>query len=785
MTQPGFLLAAGEFNGVRVVLGFVAKVAFVLAFAFAAPSLIVGVSTAVAQNQPFTEGEIIQEIRIDGTQRVDPATVLSYMQVQPGDPFDPFVVDESLKSIFDTGLFADVTLRREGGVLIVVVDENPMINRIAFEGNRRIENNTLQSEIQLRPRVVYTQTRVQNDVQRMLDLYQRRGRFAASVEPKLIELDQNRVDLVFEIEEGPVTEIDSINFVGNENFSAGSLREVISTRESAWYRFLSSSDVYDPDRLAFDRELLRRHYLEEGYADFRVVSSVAELNLDRSAFIITFTVEEGERYRFGEIDLVSQLRGVDAEELRPLLRMSEGDWYDAIEVEDSVDDISEYLAERGYPFVDVNPRPQRDREARTIGITFEVSEGPRVYVERIDIEGNVRTVDSVIRREFRLVEGDAFNAARLRRSRERLENLTYFRSIDIEQQEGSAPDRTIVNVKVEEQSTGELSFGAGFSTGAGPLGQIELRERNLLGRGQEARIAFMMAGRGTEFDVGFTEPRFLGRELSAGIDAFHITTEVQESGYDQRSTGAGSRLGYDLTEYTRQVLRYEIERREIRNPDSDAPLQIRREEGVSWRSMVGQTTTWDRRDSILDPRTGFLVEFDTDVAGLGGNVRFARARGEGRYYLPLGGDEDYTLVMGGSGGVMQGIGQTTRISDRFMLGGQSFRGFEDGGIGPREGRYALGGRYFVKGVTEFRFPLGLPEEFDVRGRLFADVGTLWGADGNTRNAVGNNPSLRVSVGPGVTWNSPLGLISIDLGYALRKESHDRTELLNFSIGTTF
>lgn len=740
------------------------------------------VASAQAQ-QPFAEGEVIQEIRIEGTQRVDPATVLSYMQVGPGDPFDPLAVDDSLKSIFDTGLFSDVTLRREADVLIVVVRENPMINRLAFEGNRRINDSTLQSEIQLRPRLVYTRTRVQNDLQRILDLYQRRGRFAVSVRPQIIELDQNRVDLVFEIDEGPVTEIDSINFVGNSAFSSGRLREVISTRESAWYRFLSSSDVYDPDRLAFDRELLRRHYLEEGYADFRVVSAVAELNLDRSGFIITFTVEEGERYRFGAIDLISELRGVEAEEVRPLLTMSEGDWYDALAIEDSVDEITEYLAERGYPFVDITPRPVRDREARTIGITFEVGEGPRVFVERIDIEGNVRTVDSVVRREFRLVEGDAFNAARLRRSRERIENLAFFNTVEVTQEEGSEPDRTVVKVEVEEQSTGELSFGAGFSTSAGPLGQIELRERNLLGRGQEARISFMLAGRGSEFDVGFTEPRFLGRELSAGIDAFRVTEDVEESGFDRETRGGSLRFGYDLTEHTRQVARYNLEHRHISGVRNNAPLQVRREQGSSWRSMIGQTLTWDRRDSILDPREGFITEFDTDLAGVGGGVRFIRAQLQGRYFQPVW--NDYTLVFGGSGGVMQGLGQETRISDRFQLGGETFRGFEDGGLGPREGRYALGGRYFAKATAEFRFPLGLPEEFDVRGRIFTDVGTIWGADGARANAQGNRPSLRLSVGPGVTWNSPLGIISIDLGFPLRKESFDRTEYLNFSIGAQF
>ena len=734
--------------------------------------------------QSLLDGGTIEEIRIEGSQRVDPSTVQNYMRLDPGDPFDALRLDESLKALFATGLFADVTLTRQGNALIVRVVENPIINRIAFEGNSSIDNDILEVEIQLRPRVVYTRTKVQQDVERLLNLYRSQGRFAATIEPKIIRLEQNRVDLVFEIDEGATTGIETINFIGNRVFSDSSLRGEIATTESAWWRFLTSDDTYDPDRLNFDQELLRRFYLSEGYADFRVLSVVAELTPDKESFIITFTVDEGQRYRFGEIEVTSTIPNLDAEELRDFVTTEQGDWYDATEVDTTIDELTNQVGNLGYAFVDVRPATQRNTEELVIDLNFEVQEGPRVFVERIDIEGNQRTLDKVIRREFRLVEGDAFNSAKLRRSRQRLNNLGYFRSVAIDNVEGSAPDRTVIKVNVEEQSTGDLSFGAGFSSASGPLGNITLRERNLLGRGQDLRVSFSLSGASSEIDLSFTEPYFLDRPIAAGFDIFRTTRDINALGFEVERIGSSVRAGYDLTEHTRQVVRYTFERQQIEDVDDDASLAAQEEDETQFRSIVSQTLTWDRRDNRFDPTSGWRIGLENELAGLGGDTRFLKSTTSATYFIPV--LDQVTLSIGGEAGFLTGLGEDTNVSDRFLLGGNNFRGFEVGGIGPRDlaSDDAIGGTKFYKGTVELAFPLGLPEEFSVRGRWFVDAGSLWDADNAPGNIVDGH-KLRLSTGPGISWDSPFGPLRVDLGFPILKEEDDKTELISFSFGTQF
>ena len=755
------------------------------AIGFALLLAITGIDAgAPAQGQTLLTGGTIEEIRIEGTRRIEPRTIQSFMEIEPGDPFDAAALNRGLKNLFDTGLFADVTMRRVDDTLIVTVVENPIISRIAFEGNDFIKDETLNAEVELRPRVVFTRTKVQNDVQRILEVYRRNGRFAATVEPKVIQLEQNRVDLVFEIREGEETDVEAINFVGNREFSDSTLRGEIVTSEDAFWRILNTTDTYDPDRLSFDQELLRRFYLKEGYADFAVQSVVAELTPDRSGFIITFTVEEGERYQFGEINIESNLKNVDPEELRSLLETEEGEWYDATLVEDTISALTDAVANRGFAFVEVRPRANRDRENKTIGITYEINEGPKVFVERIDIEGNVRTLDQVIRREFLIVEGDAFNSSKLRRSRSRVQRLGFFGTVEVDNVEGSAPDRTVVTVEVQEQSTGELSFGGGFSTESGPVGTIGVRERNLLGRAQDIRLNFQLAGESSQIDLSFTEPFFLDRRLSAGFDIFRITSEQDESSFEEERLGGSLRTGYELQEDLRQVLRYTFERRELQDIDSDASRLIRAEEGVNTRSAVGQELIYDTRDSIFDPREGLRASLENQVAGLGGNVRFLKSTLGGTYYLPV--FEEMTFSVRGESGYIVGIGQDTRVIDRFFLSSRDIRGFEFGGIGPRDARTddALGGEQYYLGSLQLAFPLGLPDEFDIRGRVFTDFGAAWGIDsGNVR--VDDSASPRVSIGTGLSWNSPLGPIELDLGFAVVKEDFDETEVLSFSFGTTF
>ena len=729
----------------------------------------------------------VREIVVEGTQRIDPETIRSYMLIRPGDRASVEQLDRSLKALFGTGLFADVTIRRDGDRVVVNVVENPIINRIAFEGNRRVEDEILNKEVQLRPRVVYTRAKVQADVKRILDLYRRSGRFAATVEPKVIQLPQNRVDLVFEINEGQVTSVERINFVGNARFSDSSLRDVIQTKESRWYRILSSDDTYDPDRLSFDRDLLRRHYLKNGYADFRVVSAVAELTPDREGFFITFTLEEGERYRFGGIEIISRLKDLEPERLRGNLVTREGDWYDAEAVERSVTRLTDEIGTLGYAFVDVRPRINRDREARTISITYDIQEGPRVYVERINITGNVRTLDKVIRREVRLVEGDAFNTAKLRRSRQRIRNLGFFEKVDVTNVAGDAPDRTVINVDVQERSTGELSFGVGFSTADGALADIAIRERNLLGRGQDLRLGFVLSQRRQEIDLSFTEPYFLDRNMSAGFDIFRIIRDFQdEAGYDQETTGFGLRTGYQITENLRQTLRYTLREDTITDIDPTASRLIREQEGTTLSSILGQDLLYDRRDDRFDPTEGYFVRLSTDVAPGGiGDVAFSRNRLAGGYYFPIA--EQWVASVSGEVGYLFGLNsEDVRIQHRFYIGGETLRGFETAGIGPRDitTTDALGGNQFYIGSVAITFPSGLPKELGVRTTLFSDFGSLWNTDSVGPEVV-DVSSIRVSVGVGAVWRSPFGPIRISLAQPVKKEDFDKDELFRFSFGSRF
>ncbi|MDX1423318.1 MAG: outer membrane protein assembly factor BamA [Kiloniellales bacterium] len=740
------------------------------------------VSPGSSEAQSILSGGTIEEIRIEGAQRVDPTTVRSYMRVNPGEPFDPVRIDSSLKSLFATGLFADVTLRREGNALIVVVTENPIINQIAFEGNLRIDDEVLEAETELRPRVVFTRTKVQNDLQRILELYRRQGRFAATVDAKVIQLEQNRVDLVFEINEGPTTKIQSINFIGNREFSDSTLRGEIATSESAFWRFLSTTDTFDPDRLTFDRELLRRFYLQEGYADFQILSAVAELTPDRESFIITFTLEEGQQYQFGDIEVSTTLKDLDPESLKEQVTTESGETYNATEVEDTITNLTESASNLGFAFVEVRPRVDRDRERRLINLTYEIREGPKVYVERIDIEGNIRTLDRVIRRQFELVEGDAFNASLLSRSRKEVDRLGFFKTVEVSTTPGSEADQLIITTEVEEQATGDLSFAAGFSTDSGPLGSITLRERNLLGRGQDVSVGFTLSAKSSQLNLSFTEPYFLDRDLSAGFDIFRTQTQNDESSFDLDRIGGSLRAGYDLYPDVRQVWTYTLEHEDIHNVDDDAAPQVQADQGTDLESSIGQSLRWDTRDKRFDPREGHVVRLGTTLAGFGGDVRYIQATLGGAYYYTIVGD--LTASISSEVGNIQGISYDTKVSDRFFLGGQQLRGFKTSGVGPRQDGDALGGKRFYTGSLELSFPVGLPPELNFRGRVFSDMGAAWDVDADTPN-IKDSSSPRVSVGTGFSWISPFGPVVVDLGWAVVEEDFDKTELFNFSFGTRF
>ena len=749
---------------------------------------------ASVQAQSITDGGRIDEIVIRGTQRIEPTTVRSYLEVDPGDSFDAQQLNSSLKSLYDTGLFEDVILSRDGDRLIVEVEENPIINRIAFEGNDELDAETLRQEVELRPRVVYTRTKVQNDVDRLLEVYRRNGYYGAEIEPKLIELEQNRVDLVFEIDEGPETEVRAINFVGNEAFSDSELRDEIATEESAWWKLLGANDTYDPDRLSFDREQLRRFYLSEGYAEFEVRSAVAELTPDREAFVLTFTVSEGDRYTFGEIDVSSSLKGLEPEQVEDAVTTEQGDWYDASAVEETISNLARAVGDLGYAFVEVRPQTNRDRENDTIGVTYRIEEGPKVFVERIQITGNVRTLDRVIRREFQLVEGDAFNASKLRRSRERVQDLGFFKQVDIGTERVPGEAATVVNVDVQEQSTGSLTFGAGFSTSEGPLAAIQLRERNLLGKGQDLQLNLTLSGASQRYDLAFTEPYFMGEPVSAGFDLFRTSTSRDNNTfgglasdsrtYDETETGGALRTGYDLIDRWRQNWRYRFSQRTVENVDDDAALIIQRSEGTTNLSSITHRLSFNGVTQENMISEGFEAFTENTFAGVGGDVTFLKNVLGATYYQPI--IDKWSVVVGGEVGNMFGIGEDTRINDRFFVGSNQVRGFDGAGLSPRDKPTGdpIGAKNYYAGTVELRFPLGLGDDLPVRGRLFADTGASFGVDDNP-DPVQESSSPRVAVGVGISWRSPIGPLELDLGFPVVKEDFDEEQIFKFSFGTSF
>lgn len=729
----------------------------------------------------------IEKIRIIGVERIEPETVLTYMDVRVGDEISESGLNKVLKSLFATGLFADVSLQHQNGVLDVNIVENPIINEIAFEGNDKLEDGELLSEIQLRPRQVFTRTKVQNDVNRLYQIYRRNGRFSVAIEPKVIKLDQNRINLVFEIDEGPVTKVRSVRFVGNKRFSDDRLQSEITTKEARWYSFISNNDRYDPDRLSYDQELLRRFYLSQGYADFRLITANAELSQNREYFYLTFTLEEGQRYRVNNVIIKSELSHFDAEVLRDFVTMNTGDWYNANEIEKSVDQITDELGNLQYAFVNVRPQIDRNRDDYTIDVTFEIKETPRAFVERIDIRGNVRTLDKVVRREMDLVEGDPFNRSKLAKSEQAIKDLGFFENVTVETLQGSAPDKTVIDVAVSEKSTGELSIGAGFSTSDGPLADLRISERNLLGKGQQLQFGATIAGEKTQFDLSFTEPYFLNRDFSAGIDLFHSTQDFQdESSFNQRRTGGGVNFGYPLSDKWRQVLRYNIQRNEITDVRDDASLFIREQSGNRLTSAVSQRLTYDARDSKLFPSDGTYAWLDTTFAGLGGDAHYVSGKIGSIYYYPV--IDNVVLSLLGEVGAITGISnENIKINERFFLGGNSLRGFEQAGVGPRDNatKDSLGGNSFYRGSVEVSFPIGLPEELGVKGHTFTDFGSLWGLDSITGANIVDENSIRASAGVGISWRSPLGPIRVDLAAPYAKEDYDIEESFRFSFGTRF
>lgn len=717
-----------------------------------------GASSAPAYNPPSR----ILSVQVAGNQRVEANTVASYLLFAPGDPYSEQRIDLSLKTLYATGLFADVIIDpRDGNVLIQVI-ENPIINRVIFEGNRSLKTDKINDEISAEPRSLFTRAQVQEDTQRIIELYRQSGRFGATVEPKVVEQPQNRVDLIFEISEGPVTGIKRINFIGNNEFSDRKLRKEIATEESIWWNFLASNDNYDPGRLEFDREQLRTFYTNRGFADFRVVSAVAELTPDQEDFYVTFTVDEGGEYVWGDISVETELEALNKDVLERLISIETGEVFNSSEIESAIDTLNFAAGTSGYAFVDIQQDLRLNREDKTVDLVFNVVEGPRVYIERIDIVGNTTTLDYVIRRELELVEGDAFNRILLDRSRNRVRALRFFEEVEIEETQGSSPDRAVVKVSVTEQPTGELSFSAGFSSADAFLVDLSITQRNLRGRGQLLRFVIRASSNRREIDLRFTEPRFLGRNLAGSVELFDVVIDfLDEAGFRSTRTGGQVGLAFPLTQNTSLSTRYSLRSESIEFPQEnqcDAILQSSVDDQLSAQntqllslcqqvggrlsSILGYTFGWDRRNDPITPTGGFDVRFSQEIAGVGGDVQYLRTDVRGNYYKGLfpGVIASATL----SGGYIRGWGgDPVQVNDRYFKGNFDFRGFDNAGIGPRVVNYvpetgstliptpggsfvdgrrqALGGNVFGLAAAEVSFPVGLPQ---LLGSIFVEAGTV-------------------------------------------------------------
>ncbi|HRK18262.1 MAG TPA: outer membrane protein assembly factor BamA [Hyphomicrobiaceae bacterium] len=772
------------------------------------------------------QAAVIRDIRVEGNRRMEAETIRTYLRLNVGDRYDAGRADDSIRSLFSTGLFSDVRITPNGSTLVVSVVENPIIAQVAFEGNSEVDKATLEAEVQLKPRAVFTRAKAQADVQRILDVYRRQGRFAAQVSPKLIELDNNRVNVVFEITEGQATKVKSIAFVGNRAFSDSQLRDIVTTTQSGWFDFLKGTNVYDPDRLNLDKELLRQYYQKNGYADARIVSAGAELDRDGSGFFITFVIEEGELYNFGTVSIESKLPQLDTAPLQKEILTYQGKLFNLQQIDKTAEALTIRVNELGYAFGRVRPRTDRDPAVRAINIVYVVEEGPRVYIERININGNQRTHDYVIRREFRVAEGDAYNPLLVENAKKRIQNLGFFKAVDIRRRPGSAQDRVVLDVELQEQSTGELSFGAGYSSSEGVIGDISITERNLLGRGQFLRFGVQASKSSQNYNIAFTEPRFLGTNIAAGFDIFRKQqTETDQTPYRSTTTGFGLRANFPITEalwintgYTFSHNTFAVTNRYISSSATSDSVStaIKQACGITGAGLAGPIAapddtnsefckdsyitsmasvgfTLDHRNHPKNPNKGYYVAAGVDFAGLGGDTKFARFNGEVRAYYPLG--EKVTLVGRIAAGHIMGLGgEDVRLLDMFYRGGETIRGFNRLGYGPRDigsiNKDALGGTSHWVATAEVRFPLPfLPDELGMSAAVFADAGSLFGTSDEIKAALGANlldsSEVRSSVGIGILWNSPLGPLRFDYAYALSKNPNDKLQPFRFGASTKF
>jgi outer membrane protein insertion porin family len=734
------------------------------------------------------EAAVISSIVVTGNTRIDAETVRNYVLIQPGQSFGNAEIDESVKALYGTGLFADVTITASGSRLVVTVVENPIVNSVVIRGNKKVKNDILIQLLQTEPRGVLTDAKLQGDVQRITDYYATQGRGEATVESVVTPLGDNRADVVFVVSEGARTAIGRVTFVGNNAFSDSRLSSVIESKRRSILTLLSRKDIFNEAKLAQDQEELRRFYMNHGYADFRVISVDWEFSESNDRYTVVFTVEEGPKYKFASIDIDSTVPGLDANSLRKYITTKPGRVFNSSEIERTIEAMSIELSRNGYSFAQVRPRGDRNYGDNTISVTYLIDEGPRLYIERIEIVGNTKTRDYVIRREFDVAEGDPYNRVLIDRAERKLRDLQFFKTVNITTEPGTAPDKVIVVVQVEEESTGEFSVGLGIST-EGIAAELSLDERNFLGRGQHLRISVGFGQNEQTYNISFTDPYFLGQNISAGVDAFKIVQkQTSYRPYDFDAVGGGVRLGLPITDRLTFNTNYKYTNQEISNSRKATRMYF--PEGTTIVSSAGYGFVYNTLDSNVDPREGFYLNLRQQFAGLGGDVKYMKSEGEARAYAELLPDADVVGFVNVRGGSITGLGgEKVSTIDNFFKGGETIRGFGNYGYGvvDKPTDTPLGGKNFWATTAEVQFPMpGLSPDFGLRGAVFADAGNLWDVDVPAGGGPVVDPNIiRSSVGGSVIWASPIGILRGDAAYALTKAKTDTLQWFRFSAGRTF
>lgn len=727
-------------------------------------------------------------VKITGNTLIEPSTILKLAGVAKGQPVSDGMLNDASQRLTNSGFFASVKLVPSGSTLLIEVTESPTVNVLSFEGNNRIKDEDLAKIVKSQSRRVYSAAQAEQDAALISQLYADQGRLAARVEPKIIDRGDGKVDLIFEIREGKVSEIQRLSFTGNRDYSDRRLRQVLLTKQAGLFRALIKSDTFVPDRVEADKQLLLDFYHSRGYIDAQVRGVSSELSRDRDGFFLTFSIQEGQRYSFNQVSTVSEYDGVDATEFARVVKIRRGAAYSPVAIDTTIRRMEAIAERKGIDFLAIEPRVTRNAAGQTLDVTFVLTKGPRVFVERIDIEGNASTQDKVVRRQFRLAEGDPFNPRAIREAADRIRALGFFKTTDVNAKPGTSEDQVIIDVNVEEQPTGSLNFGATYSVTDGIGLAVGLTEPNFLGRGQYVSVNIGTTRSNRKNSFTFIEPSLLDRDLKLKLSGWYNTTDKAKSEYSTTRIGASIGVEFPLSQQTRLELRYRLASDKITNvsPNSSTILRAEQARGAELTSALGYTLSYDTRVTGLNPNGGLLLSFDQDFAGIGGDIKAVTSVANAAYETKIMNEEVTLHAEVEAGAVTALSGTSTRLLDRFT-GNDKVRGFASNGIGPRDlaavNRDALGGNYYAAARVEARFPIGLPVEYGISGGLFADVGSVWGLD--APGSIDDAAHLRSSIGFSIFWDSGLGPLRLNFAKPLQKQSYDNQQTFDLTISTKF